>query len=521
MASHIFAAIDVGSFELEMGIFEISNKNGIRKVDHIRHVIALGKDTYQNGKISYHMVEELCSVLGDFAEIMKGYRAEDYRAYATSAMREAINSQIVLDQIQVRTGISVRIIDNSEQRLLNYKAIAARGDKFDKNIKSRTAIADVGFGSMQISLFNESCLSSTENLPLGVLRIRSTLGDVDATLDKTRSLIEEIVENELSNYKKMYLKEEQVEHVIGIGENILYMFRYHDDGKPVDRISREEFESFFNQLSRMNETEIEEKFGISADYAALLMPSAIIYRKLLEMTGARMIWIPGIRLCDGIAAEYAGSHKLVKFKHNFDDDIISASRNMAKRYHCLSVHTEMVELFVLQMFDTMKRYHGMGDRERLLLQIAVIIHACGKFVSVRNSNECGYNVIMSTEIIGLSRLEREMIANVVRYNIRDFDYNMVRMETEFNTAAGEFSSHNEIMILIAKMTALLRLANSMDRGHRQKLKGCRMAVKHDKFIVTTDYPGDITLEALSFEQKAAFFEEIFGIRPVLKQKRSI
>ena len=86
----------------------------------------------------------------------------------------------------------------------------------------------------------------------------------------------------------------------------------------------------------------------------------------------------------------------------------------------------------------MRKYHGMGQRERLLLQIAVLIHACGKFISVRNSNECAYNIIMSTEIIGISHLEREIIANVVRYNIRDFDYNMVRMETELDAVTDSF-----------------------------------------------------------------------------------
>ena len=110
MAGQIFAAIDVGSFELEMGIYEMSGKSGIRKLDHIRHVIALGRDTYNNGKISYEMVEELCQVLGDFTKIMKSYGAEEYRAYATSAMREAKNSQIVLEQIRLRTGLTVRII---------------------------------------------------------------------------------------------------------------------------------------------------------------------------------------------------------------------------------------------------------------------------------------------------------------------------------------------------------------------------------------------------------------------------
>ena len=62
MASHLFAAIDVGSFELELGIYEISNKNKIKKLDHVRHVIALGNETYTTGKISYEMVEEICQV---------------------------------------------------------------------------------------------------------------------------------------------------------------------------------------------------------------------------------------------------------------------------------------------------------------------------------------------------------------------------------------------------------------------------------------------------------------------------
>lgn len=521
MAAHMFAAIDVGSFELELGIYEFSGKNRIRKVDHVRHMIALGRDTYNNGKISYELVEELCDVLGDFVKIMKGYRITEYLACATSAMREARNSRIVLDQIRVRTGLKVRIISNSEQRFLSYKAIAVQDDEFDKNIQKGTAIVDVGFGSMQISMFDKNLLISTENLPLGVLRIYSILQDVNTTVDRTRELIEEMVDSELSNYQKMYLKDRKIKHVIGTGENILYLFRYEDNGKPLERVTRERFDELYEQLSKMNAEEMEDRFGVSAEHAALLLPGAVIYKKFLEMTGAEMMWIPGIRLCDGIAAEYAADHKLLKLKHNFDNDIISTSRNMAKRYMCQSVHSEQVETFVLQIFDTMKKYHGMGDRERLLLQIAVIIHACGKFISVRNSNECAYNIIMSTEIIGISHLEREIIANVVRYNIRDFDYNMVRMEAELDSVTGKFSSHKEVTILIAKLTAILRLANSMDRGHKQKLKDCRMAVKDKTLVVSTDYHGDISLEAVSFEQKAAFFEEIFGIRPILKQKRSV
>lgn len=432
MAIRTFAAIDVGSFELEMGIYEMSYKTGIRRVDHIRHVIALGKDTYSGGKISYGLVEEMCQVLGEFAQIMKAYRVKDYRAYATSAMREARNNQIILDQIRVRTGLTVRIISNSEQRFISYKAIAAKAGEFNKIIQKGTAIVDVGFGSAQLSLFDKDSLVTTQNLPLGALRVRGLLANIPATVAEHREHIEEIVDNELFTFRKMYLKDREINNLIGIGENILYIINRMDLKAYGDRIDAAAMNRFYERLCQMTTDQIEEKFGVNSEYASLLLPSVVVYKRILELTGADMFWVPGIRLCDGIAAEYAQANKLVRFSHNFENDILAASRNMAKRYKCHTSHNQVLEQYALGIFDSMRKYHGLGARERLLLQISVLLHACGKFISIKNSNECSYNIIMSTEIIGLSHLEREIIANVVRYNIRDFDYDKVQLETQIH-----------------------------------------------------------------------------------------
>ena len=521
MAIRTFAAIDVGSFELEMGIYEMSYKTGIRRVDHIRHVIALGKDTYSGGKISYGLVEEMCQVLGEFAQIMKAYRVKDYRAYATSAMREARNNQIILDQIRVRPGLTVRIISNSEQRFISYKAIAAKAGEFNKIIQKGTAIVDVGFGSAQLSLFDKDSLVTTQNLPLGALRVRGLLANIPATVAEHREHIEEIVDNELFTFRKMYLKDREINNLIGIGENILYIINRMDLKAYGDRIDAAAMNRFYERLCQMTTDQIEEKFGVNSEYASLLLPSVVVYKRILELTGADMFWVPGIRLCDGIAAEYAQANKLVRFSHNFENDILAASRNMAKRYKCHTSHNQVLEQYALGIFDSMRKYHGLGARERLLLQISVLLHACGKFISIKNSNECSYNIIMSTEIIGLSHLEREIIANVVRYNIRDFDYDKVQLETQIHQEDMPGYSRNAITILIAKLTAILRLANSMDRSHRGKLADCRMAVRDNELIITTGYQGNMALEIASFEQKADFFEEIFGVRPVLKQKRRV
>ena len=105
MAILTFAAIAVGAFEAELGIYEISSKYGIRSLDHVRHVIALGRDTYSEGKISYELVDELCQVLKDFSNIMKGYKVQSYKAYGTSALRDAKNNPIFLIRSRCGRGL--------------------------------------------------------------------------------------------------------------------------------------------------------------------------------------------------------------------------------------------------------------------------------------------------------------------------------------------------------------------------------------------------------------------------------
>ena len=73
----------------------------------------MGNDTFATGKISYEKVDELCRVLREFVDIMRGYKVEDFKAYGTSAIRETENTMIVLDQIRQRTGIRIEVLSLS------------------------------------------------------------------------------------------------------------------------------------------------------------------------------------------------------------------------------------------------------------------------------------------------------------------------------------------------------------------------------------------------------------------------
>ena len=109
MAVTTFAAIDVGSHETSLRIYEVSKKFGIRELDYVHHTARLGYETYSTKHISYHSIDKLCTILNGFKEKMKEYGISDYMIASTSALREADNNLIVLDQVRQRTGFALQL----------------------------------------------------------------------------------------------------------------------------------------------------------------------------------------------------------------------------------------------------------------------------------------------------------------------------------------------------------------------------------------------------------------------------
>ena len=245
----------------------------------------------------------------------------------------------------------------------------------------------------------------------------------------------------------------------------------------------------------------------------LIVPTMVICKDFMDLFNAEALWMPGVSLLDGIAYDFGEKKNFIKSAHNFENDILVAARNIAKRYSTGKDHIKGTTDLALAIFDNMKKVHGMGDRERLLLQIAVQLHDCGKYISMGDVAECSYQIIMATEIIGLSTEERQIIANAVRYNTAEFVY--------YSEIAGEVGMDRSVYLLIAKLTAILRIANAMDRSHYQKVKNMKAMLKDRTLLLTVDSEQDISLELGLLMDKVEFFEEVFGIRLVFRRKRKV
>jgi len=513
MAITLFAAISVGSYELEMKIFEISIKNGINEVDRICHIIELGRETYNFEKISSELVDELCDVLYDFSEIMKTYDIKAYRACATSAIREAVNAQNIIDRIKVRTGLDVDILSNSEQRYISYKAFAINEKNFDKIIENGTLLIDMGAGSAQVTLFDKGSLITTQNIRLGALRIREMLAKLAKNAANYREIIEEYIDNDIETLYKIFMKDRNIINIIGTGENSTYICltqKAVENGlKKKESITKDEFYDLYAMILNNTEEQLADILNVPQVQASLIIPSVMLFRRIFHFTHADNLWMPNVKLGDGLAVEYAQKNKLIKPNHDFMEDILSAARVISIRYQCNLEHTLFVEENALKIFDAMRKYHGLGKRERLILQISSILHDCGKYVSLIYPAEAAYDIIMSTEIIGLSHAERDIVAHIVKYNTLDFDYRSDISD----------SKYKNMYITVTKLMSILRVANALDRSHKQKMTNTKMYIEEKQLNISTNTYEDITLEKGLFDEKATFFEEVYGISIVIKQRK--
>lgn len=356
---------------------------------------------------------------------------------------------------------------------------------------------------------------------IGSLRINEVLQDMKSQTDNYQNLVYEYISNDLHNFVSLYIPDHNVKNIIAVGNQLQSFVKYlsvHNfgnlqpvdaKGKKKDSINRQEYEEFYQSITSQSPEELSKELNTPVERTTLLLPIAMIFHNIFEETKAEQIWLSGINLCDGMAADFAERKEKITPAHNFTESMISTSRNIARRYKCEDDHNNNVEDISLKIFDALKKQNHLTKRDRLILQISAILNSCGQFINLNDVGENSYKIIMSTEIIGISQRERTMVANIVRYPNENFP--------SYAGISDSFSS--EDYIKAAKLNAILRLAISMDKSHRQKFRNITAELRDDKLIITGRTLYDITLEQGIFRKCSDFFEEVYGIIPVLKQKK--
>ena len=289
MGKKCYAAIDIGSNAARLLIKrEEENENlltrKLNKVLLLRVPLRLGFDVFSLGKLSDDRIVKMRRLMKAYRQLMKIYEVTDYRACATSAMRDAKNGRSVINKILKDTGIHIEIIDGQEEARMIY-------NNHVECLEDRTGnflYVDVGGGSTELNLMINGELVQSLSYNVGTVRILSRA--VDPGVWQT---MEDDLRRLTQNLANI--------NIIGSGGNINKLYRMaKDKDKDTQRLPIQSLRALYDQLSPLTPEQRMKDFGLKEDRADVIVPAAEIFLAIAGIIKADYVHVPTIGLADGI-----------------------------------------------------------------------------------------------------------------------------------------------------------------------------------------------------------------------------
>ncbi len=504
----LVAAIDIGATSVRMLIAGIDEGSGdIRRIDSLHQAVDLGRDAFTRGYIRKETTERCVEILRSFQEIMAEYRiteAKDIKAVATSAVREAVNREAFLDRLYIATGIDVEDIDEAEVTRYVYLAVKPVLDVTPGLSRGTVLLTEVGGGSTEFLVIRRGQVVFAHTYRLGAVRIRELLDDVNAPVAR----IPDILENEIHN------SIERIQHsvslrskpkMLAVGGDIRFAAQRIMrgwDGSGVAEIKLSDLDKLCRKILAMSQDEIVRKFGLTYQEAETLGPALLSYARLAGAMRLEKISVASTSLRDGLVVDLASD----AWSNEFSAQVLQSARKLAKQYDEDIEHAEHVTRLALQLFRALKDEHRLHERYELILRVAGLLHDIGAFISAGGHHKHSMYLIQNSEIFGLGARERNLIAQVARYH---------RRSEPKQTHPDYMALDRESRIAVAKLSAILRVADALDRSHACNVGAMKVLLEPGQVSLVVPDERDLTIEELGLQQKGQMFERVYGLRIIM------
>jgi exopolyphosphatase / guanosine-5'-triphosphate,3'-diphosphate pyrophosphatase len=509
MNKQTIAAIDIGSSSIRFTIAEIIDKE-INILEDLRQSIKLGKDSFYKGKISRSTINECIIIMKNFKKLCDEYRVNRIKAAATTALREASNSDIFIDNISTYTGIDISILSNMRETEYIYKALSKFLDD-NKGLKIAddcNGIIEVGAGSIEITLFRNDIIIFSSSLPIGALKIKQIYGRYPANGRNIVEFIKATIENELRALKKEF-RILKINTVFGIGseiEELSRIFKIKKD-RMTERIGSRDLEKFCNRIAGYSEEEQVHDLDIPHDLSGTFLPVVVLFNEIVKFFKCDSIIIPPISLRDGLIDDMVIRENSKKYHLKLENQVRENSLNIGRSLNFDEKHALKILEFALIIFDETYEIHNMGLMERCYMTAAAILHDIGMSISNRSHHKHSLYIINAQEFYYLDDNDRNIIANIARYH---------RRSVPKVTHADYMKLGHKDRMTVMKLASILRIADSLDNTDLQHIESIKVRTENGVIMINAKTKDNIFAEIYSFNFKKELFEEFFGIKVELK-----
>jgi exopolyphosphatase/guanosine-5'-triphosphate,3'-diphosphate pyrophosphatase len=280
------AAIDIGSNAARLLISDADVNNGkteFNKINLVRVPLRLGFDVFEKKEISAEKIEMILHTIKAYKYLCQAYGVDHIRAAATSAMRDAVNSQTIIDRVREETGIHIEVISGSSEASLIYENHIA--ENLDK--EHAYLYIDVGGGSTELTFFAGNNLVFSASFNIGTIRLLK-----QQVTEEQWEGMKEYIRRETRNY---------VDNMIAIGSggniNKIFSISKRKEGKP---LHIELLKDYYREFSLFSLAQRMQLYKLREDRADVIVPALQIYVNVMRWANAQEIYVPKIGLADGL-----------------------------------------------------------------------------------------------------------------------------------------------------------------------------------------------------------------------------
>ncbi|MCF8241494.1 MAG: Ppx/GppA family phosphatase [Melioribacteraceae bacterium] len=505
--NNVLAAIDIGTNSFHLIVVSVTPDGNFEIIDREKEVIRLGEGS--SGDIKFILsqaMDRALKTLERFKGIADSYNAV-LRAVATSAVRESINKDEFLNLVRAKIGIEIEIISGIEEARLIYLGILKAVPIFNQ----KSLCVDIGGGSTEFVIGEKSKILYSNSIKLGAVRLtQKFFPDYKITKDRV-NLCKKWIEGELSPVKRS-ISQIGFDTAVGSSGTINssgYMIKTAQKSIAAggtslnnESFAKDDLAMLYKKIMKAKTSDERIKIkGLEQKRADIIPAGIILLSTIFEQLNIDNMLISDYALREGIIIDSIQKNDVVTENPNLHNIRMDSVKHIAEISNFDRDHCAHVAVLALKLFDQMQSLHNLGNEAREYLEAAARLHDIGYHIAHSQHHKHSSYIIMHGELLGFNENEKLIIANVARYHRKSHPKSR---HNDFNRLSDQSKD------IVKKISAILRIADALDRTHSKKVKDISLVKSDDKILLELDVEGEIPeIEIWSFERRKELFEEIY------------
>jgi len=500
-----FAAIDIGSNSVRLKIARL-HRGRLLALHEDREVTRLGDGVFRSGFLTPESMADTVRVLRRFHRACQQIVTDSVRVVATSALRDARNSQAFLEWVRSATGWRVEIISGVEEARLIHLGLVTS----PRVNHSPTLMMDLGGGSCELTVSQGGRIRDAVSLPLGAVRLTNEFLRHDpprkGELTQMRGFITREVNKVVSRITSATIK--NVIATSGTAAALAsvadHLGRRSRSRGAKNLVSRAEMRRIAKRLSKLPIAERRKIEGIGPRRAEIIVAGAEVYHELVERLRLKGFRYSPLGLRDGILAQTAADYdRSTRSGRQIESERWESILHAVEHYQVDRKHALDVRDSASLLFSALRLVHGLPPEYREWITAAAMLYEVGDFVNRNGRHRHTHYIISNSEILGYTPQQRRIIAAIARY--------LGKSKPAVEDGPMKLVDSTE-RADVEKGIVLLRLARALNLGRSRAVDKVRIVVRSAevKLKLVPRRRMGVDLEFWAIEKEADYFREVFG-----------